>query len=867
MKRIGILFIICMLLTCQVRAFENQDYTDTAALELIEYLSDTTGIEFNGFSDDIVTRGEFIVLLSKILTKNVPVKENCVFKDVNADSELSYALNYAQKAGIVSAAKEFLPNDELTKDAAVKMAVCALGYRVKSELSGGYPLGYMRVARDIYLTDGIGGMTECAITSNEAYVLLGNMLRANMYELYSVKGEYKNYGVSNGTILSSIYDIECTEGIVRANAYTSLTDSNGGVGTDRIRIGTRDVNYYGTDDYLGYNVRAYIRDADGANECVLLEPCNTKTITFSGREYKNTDNENVNIYSAEGEKKSFNLDSNVKYIFNKKAIGAAAAAALPKDNEYSVTMVDSDEDNIYDCVIIKQYRYCVVKGVDTNKGIITDVNGIENQISLPDDEKAYKFYGSYNGEEISSAGDIQSDMLLAAVISTDGTAADVYVCDKTKNVKVVSHNAGDLKLRGEDGNAYEYGAYFKKYYEKDVSFDSAAVLMLGMNGEIVAGSFKSSGSAYGWLVAQNRNTGIFGKSKIKIFSESGKMSVFDISDKATLNGGKPTAKIDDVIAGMSENNRLIKYALNSDGEIKNIDTAEPYAGGLKFPDYDNDNNSLTLFYNGYSSAIRFRSETGSFDDKFGIKNAVVFVIPKKVTDRGDDDLYRTTSASGLLNDESYTVMSYDYNESMEASAVVVFEDSSDISKVTSDGMVVQDVYKTLDNNGENCYGISISDNGTYKTLYSCERTETAIKGLRPGDIIRVGVSGSTVRSIRREYSYEENKLFGTYGEGANTNWVSGLVYETDGNTMSIANGICNIDGIEFDKLRAVTVSSAVSYIHIKTGSNGKNVESAVVRPTLDKDIRGARLNGTNASFAVVQRRYYSTRRIFIYVID
>ena len=204
---------------------------------------------------------------------------------------------------------------------------------------------------------------------------------------------------------------------------------------------------------------------------------------------------------------------------------------------------------------------------------------------------------------------------------------------------------------------------------------------------------------------------------------------------------------------------------------------------------------------------------------------------------------------------------------MEASAVVVFEDSSDISKVTSDGMVVQDVYKTLDNNGENCYGISISDNGTYKTLYSCERTETAIKGLRPGDIIRVGVSGSTVRSIRREYSYEENKLFGTYGEGASTNWVSGLVYETDGNTMSIANGIRNIDGIEFDKLRAVTVSSAVSYIHIKTGSNGKNVESAVVRPTLDKDIRGARLNGTNASFAVVQRRYYSTRRIFIYVID
>ena len=63
MKRIGILFIICMLLTCQVRAFENEDYTDTAALELIEYLSDTTGIEFNGFSDDTVTRGEFLSLI------------------------------------------------------------------------------------------------------------------------------------------------------------------------------------------------------------------------------------------------------------------------------------------------------------------------------------------------------------------------------------------------------------------------------------------------------------------------------------------------------------------------------------------------------------------------------------------------------------------------------------------------------------------------------------------------------------------------------------------------------------------------------------------------------------------------------------
>ena len=84
--------------------------------------------------------------------------------------------------------------------------------------------------------------------------------------------------------------------------------------------------------------------------------------------------------------------------------------------------------------------------------------------------------------------------------------------------------------------------------------------------------------------------------------------------------------------------------------------------------------------------------------------------------------------------------------------------------------------------------------------------------------------------------------------------------------FSVSAERINTIPVSYENLKAAVIPSYINYIYIKTKNDG-SVSEAIVRPVSSRNIQNAKLNGENASFVVLQRRYYATRRLFVYVIE
>lgn len=167
MKKTALILITCLILSCTTGfAFEKNSRTDRSnSSKIINVLAEQGGFEFGGFQNENVSRGEFVNILTDLITGGKTLTDDCEFEDVESGSKLSHSLSYAVDIGIVSKAKNFSPNSPLTKTAAVKMAVCALGYRVKAELTGGYPTGYIGIAKKIELNNDLNNIDNTPISA------------------------------------------------------------------------------------------------------------------------------------------------------------------------------------------------------------------------------------------------------------------------------------------------------------------------------------------------------------------------------------------------------------------------------------------------------------------------------------------------------------------------------------------------------------------------------------------------------------------------------------------------------------------------------------------------------------------------------
>ena len=96
-------------------------------------------------------------------------------------------INVAVDVGVINGYPDgtFLPENQVTFAEAIKMIVAALGYTPKAEAMGGYPGGYLAVAAEEEITDGVNVVGTLSANRGAVAMMVDNALDVYLMEQVS----------------------------------------------------------------------------------------------------------------------------------------------------------------------------------------------------------------------------------------------------------------------------------------------------------------------------------------------------------------------------------------------------------------------------------------------------------------------------------------------------------------------------------------------------------------------------------------------------------------------------------------------------------------------------------------------------------
>lgn len=160
------------------------DYAE--AVNTLADIGVLTGDENGNFNpNSTITRAEFATIICRLLGVDNEAKEikQSSFTDVSASH---WAVGYIAKAnelGIINGNGDgtFSPESPVTQEQAVKMLVCAWGYEAEANEAGGWPNGYLSIAKDLGFTNDITINNSVAAKRSLVARIIYNALSVNKY--------------------------------------------------------------------------------------------------------------------------------------------------------------------------------------------------------------------------------------------------------------------------------------------------------------------------------------------------------------------------------------------------------------------------------------------------------------------------------------------------------------------------------------------------------------------------------------------------------------------------------------------------------------------------------------------------------------
>lgn len=230
------------LLTCSASAMSFPDVPkDTDYATAIEYISelkimvgDTQG-NFN--PDKIVSRAEMATVICRMLGKTENLTTSVTFNDVPTTHWANPYISKAAELGIVSGYGngKFGPSDSVTYEQAITMVIRAIGESNQAISYGGYPGGFIQVAEERFLLDGIQAKQGQGLSRGSVAMLL-----YNYYITQNNPGNSSNVGEHTHNYVTQTveYSKEVLIGTETINDYAQVTI----YGCNRCSFTTYDAN-------------------------------------------------------------------------------------------------------------------------------------------------------------------------------------------------------------------------------------------------------------------------------------------------------------------------------------------------------------------------------------------------------------------------------------------------------------------------------------------------------------------------------------------------------------------------------------------------------------------------------------------------
>lgn len=735
-----------------------------------------------------ITRAEALEVFVALLGYHGNSESEVPFTDIKG--EITGAAKYALDLKMISASDTFRPNDPITYDEAFKMCVTALGYDYLAKLYGGWNAGYIRMAAETNLSVGLP-TEEINITPSAFYLLVENLLTAEMLEVEGVVGDELSYRRYT-TVINEYFDMKIIEGIITANEYTGLYDTETKLDEGLLAIDGYRYTYKGNVNAIGRRVKAFVyTDKD---EIALAVPFDNVAKTVDFLALNSVSGSSVE-YEHGGKTAKLRLESIPAVIYNGKADDSAKIENYIGKNGY-FNFIDNDADGTFEVCEINEKTTIVVSGINIANEYIIDKNG-ERKVDLSHDETHYEIY---DGTGEITLSDIKTGSLLSCYISAQADPADSIYCiinveNGSLTGKVTGFSTTGNKIVIDDVE-YPYSTYFATHYLTRIKPGNELTFMLSSNGTVEASSEPDYDQIYfGYYMDIAKSTGLDVSLKVKLFTTSNKVEVLPLADKITFDG-TVHSKIDDISnkfynadGSKKLSMQVVRYKVNSDNELTLIDTVSDTKGNLTGTEDVENNLKLYQFPTGapsLHSTIWYSKTSGMVHPYFAVTaNTTIMVVDKSANvDDEDRCVIRDKAWLSLTGNNQFpnaNCEAFNIDKYGVAEAMVLYRTTDEVVSDESDGGILYSISKAIDPDGNEAYKLVIYSNTEYKDYYAEEKFVYSDGSgdflVNKGDYVRFAYdSANYITVIQTDYDMQNDTVNFAFSNQMYLNYYYGKAY-------------------------------------------------------------------------------------------
>ncbi len=776
---LSVMLVLSMLVPQTVMAEEeNILFADPANEEYVKFLDKLGIYSFYGdtglFFEDAKTvkRYEAAKVLSTLIgyTKDgLPGTVSHLFIDVPDYYEHVGVINCVVTHGLMNGTGQgtFDPEGEIKVGQFLKPLVIALGYNHKALYAGGYPDGYIKVARDLKLLNDIDCNVNDVLTREILIKLVYNALEVDVSVEEAIGNDYTEYSTTEGINLLAFYhDIYKAEGIVNSSSVLSLSSafepSDKSVLIGDMKLDTEDTEIF---SQVGKLVEYYYKEESGKNklitytvspDCIVYE--------FTTRDVVSASSSEVSYEDENGKIKSLAISTGADIFLNGTVLTSGISEKM-KNFTDKLTLVNNDGDRNIDVVFIENYTYDIVDFTDTNKEVVYLKNS-----SIKYGDK--KFISVVNGEGLPvdittlSKGTIvgvgtpeTSDTLCVTVVGGAGLLS----------ISTISGN----EIIADDGSVYYIHSALSDDMKRLVKPGEEIAASITKSGDIVWTDRMSSAVRIGYLIqASSVSSGFDNETALKILTQGGEIAYFDIEDKLTINDEridekdiksylmKVKEKLNTTSDG--ETSQLVYYTINEDGSLTNLYTAGTDTTARFVLKYNcKEQGDAFLRDHGYGSAV--------YASAYALPDTVpIFQIPQENIEGHDDKYFTVTkyAPASFKDGGTFKFESYVNNEmDIVPSAMVYYKTGTAQISKDNDFFLVESVRNVLNSDGESAVRLTGYTYNSEKTYY-VSSSYTDMPEVAPGDICIMARDGiDEIVQLEKVYDLSTNTVTPGY-EGA-----------------------------------------------------------------------------------------------------
>lgn len=769
--------------------------------------------------EDTIKRSEFAKIAVMALGLDDAAKSSqsaSRFPDVPQGHWATGYINVAAEQGIVIGddTGKFRPDDTITYAEAVTLLVRAVGHEPAAKSLGGYPTGYLVVGAQEKITKNAGGSANTAAKRGMVVQMLYNSLTVPMMEQTGF-GTDVNYEVpENYDTLLSRMDITKYENVqVVGTKYANMNGFSSTNEKDEVRVygnvdgkaGNEDESFtvlkIDPSQYLGNMADIYVNDED---EIISINPIANKNVelTIDGEDVVTLDSNNTKFeYEDKDEEiQDEKIAEDATFVQNGVTVdnwSMPASGKLPG----TVTLLDSDDNGVYDIVFVTQYTNYIVDEVNASRDKVTfkDDSGFVQGVTLssleldPDDDNI-DFSIIKDGKSI-ALSDLKEWDVLSVVSNSKGskTLYTIYVNANSVQGKVVEQDSeeGTITINDKD---YELAANIAA---DAIALEDEGTFYLDMNGKIAGFDTESQSNNYAVILQAAKSSGIDSAYDVKLINAKGEEVVYKTADKVKLNDS--TMKAEDAINSLigtvldsdlsisDLTKGLITFELNSEGKINEIQLQSPETAYTA---------EERMFNKDDMTFVDAASNNAEFyvDDK-----TVVFDVSAKDADSKPDTTEFDVQGSNFFNDEeNYTVAAFDVKDGI-AKAIVVLEDKG--GKAISSNIAVVDKFTQTKNDGDNVYKLYAIVDGKPVSMYTEDmlvKSNNKVDGtnyknfsdLERGDLIafKTNAKGDIEEfTLLSHYEIDDNSSAVYTNADTKSTMIEGTVQKKIGNRILVEN--------------------------------------------------------------------------------